>query len=310
MTITHRYIGIDVSKAVLDIFDDETTRLSRIGNHADAIGTFFLLLPPEGVLVVFEATGVYDHTLAQVLTELGFAFARVNPGRARDFARSNNARAKTDAIDARWLARMGRANQLTPSTMPDPQRAQLARLHHRRDQLVQDRADDRKRRETALDADERDSIDRHIGFLNDEIRRIEKMLAERIAASAELSDLRDRLATAPGLGAVTITTLIAALPELGKRSPKEIAALVGVAPYPNESGTFRGARHISGGRPRVRRALYMAALSAIRTCERFRLFYDGVRQRSSSAKCAIIAVARKLIVALNAMVRTRQPFRA
>jgi len=233
---------------------------------------------------------------------------RVNPARARDFARATSALAKTDAIDARLLASMGRALALAPSQVADPLRERLARLQRRRDQLVATRADEKKRLAIAEDDDVRASIAAHIAWIDAEMKRLQVVIDRLVASSAQLLALRKQLQTAPGVGPVTALTLIALMPELGQRSGKTIAALAGLAPFNNDSGAFRGQRHIKGGRGRVRRALYMAAIAAIRKVPRLAAHYRNVVGRSGHAKVGIIAVARKLLVALNAMARTGQPF--
>jgi transposase len=310
MTIAHRFIGIDVCKTHLDIYEEATAKSKRIANDSAAITAMLGQWPRAGLRVIFEATGSYDRTLRSALEAAAIAYVRVNPARARDFARATSALAKTDAIDARLLAGMGRALALAPAQATDPLRQRLARLQRRRDQLVAARADEKKRLATAEDEEVRASIMQHIVWIDAEIARLQRVIDHLVAGSVELAALRNRLQTAPGVGPVTALTLIALMPELGQRSAKTIAALAGLAPFNNDSGAFRGQRHIKGGRGRVRRALYMAALAAIRKVPRLAAHYRNVRSRSGHAKVAIIAVARKLLVALNAMARTGQPFAA
>jgi transposase len=310
MTIAHRFIGIDISKAHLDIYDEGTGKSKRIANNRAAIAAILARWPRAGLRVIFEATGSYDRDLRTALEAAGLDYVRVNPARARDFARATSALAKTDAIDARLLASMGRALALAPSQPADPLRERLARLQRRRDQLVSTRADDKKRLALAEDDDVRASIAAHIAWIDAEVRRLQVVIDRLIAGSSELAALRKRLQTAPGVGPVTALTLIALMSELGQRSGKTIAALAGLAPFNHDSGALRGQRHIRGGRRRVRQALYMAALAAIRTVPRLATHYRNVLARSGHAKVAIIAVARKLLVALNAMARTGQPFAA
>jgi transposase len=307
MTVTQRFIGIDVCKAHLDVYDDGTGKAERIANTPQAIVAMLPAWSQAGVRVIFEATGSYDRALRTALAAANLAYVRVNPARARDFARATSALAKTDAIDARLLARMGRALALAPSQAADPSRERLAQLHRRRDQLVAARADEKKRLGSA-EAEVRASIGAHIAWIDAEIARLEAAIDRLLAGAPELLALRRHLESAPGVGPVTALTLIAHMPELGQRSGKTIAALAGLAPFNNDSGTFRGQRHIRGGRRRVRQALYMAALTAMRKAPRLAAHYRNVLNRSGHAKVAIIAVARKLIVALNAMVRTRRPF--
>jgi transposase len=310
MTIAHRFIGIDISKAHLDIYDEATAKSERIANAPAAIAALLDRWPRAGRRVVFEATGSYDRSLRCALEAADIAYVRVNPARARDFARATSALAKTDAIDARLLASMARALALAPSQAADPLRQRLARLQRRRDQLVACRADDKKRLGQAEDGDVRASIAAHIAWIDAETVRLQRVIDRLVAGSAELAALRQCLQTAPGVGPVTAHTLIALMPELGQRSAKTIAALAGLAPFNNDSGAFRGQRHIKGGRGRVRRALYMAALAAIRKAPHLAAHYRNVLTRSGHAKVAIIAVARKLLVALNAMARTGQPYAA
>ena len=309
MTIAHRFIGIDVCKTHLDIYDEATAKAWRSANTAAAVAATLAAWPQAGVRVIFEATGSYDRILRSALEAAGLAYVRVNPARARDFARATSALAKTDALDARLLASMGRALALAPSQPADPLRQRLTGLQRRRDQLVAARADDKKRLAIAGDEDVRASIAAHIAWIDTEIERLQAIVDHLVAGAADLDALRKQLQTAPGVGPVTALTLIALLPELGQRSAKTIAALAGLAPFNNDSGAFRGQRHIRGGRRRVRQALYMAALAAIRKVPRLAAHYRNVTSRSGHAKVGIIAVARKLLVALNAMLRTGQPFR-
>jgi transposase len=308
MTLAKSSIGIDISKTVLDIFDDGTGHLSRTTNDETGIASLAAGIAP-GATVIFEATGSYDRKLRLALDQAGIAYMRVNPNRARDFAKAAGYLAKTDAIDARMLAAFGRAIALKPADAIDPVRERLANLNARRDQLVDIRADEKKRCQQTHARDLCDGIERHIKWLDGEIRILDTAMTQLIAASSGLQQTKDMLKTAPGVGPVTAFALMAQLPELGHRSAKTIAALAGLAPFNNDSGERRGKRSIKGGRGRVRRALYMAALSAIRKVPRYAEAYKAIATRSGSVKVAIIAIARKLLVALNAMLRTKQPFR-
>ena len=308
MTIPQTFIGIDISKAFLDIFDDGTGQLARLANADDAIAAFLAAIAP-GATIVFEATGSYDRKLRLALDNAGIKYVRVNPNRARDFAKAAGYLAKTDTVDARMLAAFGRAIALKPADPIDPVRERLANLNARRDQLVEYRADEKKRGQQTHADELREGFKRHIAWLDAEIRALSTTITELIAASPGLQDDRNVLESAPGVGPVTAFTLMALMPELGHRSAKTIAALAGLAPLNNDSGERRGKRSIKGGRSRVRRALYMAALSAIRKVPRFAEAYKAIAARSGSKKIAIIAIARKLLVALNAMLRTKQPFR-
>lgn len=304
MTIHPGFVGCDVSKLYLDIFDARTGVSERIPNAAPELAALAERIARNGDLLVFEATGRYDKALRQALAARGCRFARVNPARARDFARAAGFLAKTDRVDARMLAAMGQALKLIVETAVDPEREALAALVKRRDQLVNMRAQE-KVRLAETNADKRCSadIEAHIAWLAKRIARFNLDIALLCKQNAAIAGQIALTRTAPGVGPVTACVLAALLPELGKRSPKTIAALVGLAPFAADSGQRRGSRRIKGGRRRVREALYMAALAAVRADTPFRAFYLRLRQAGKSAKLALIAVARKLLINLNAMAR-------
>jgi transposase len=205
------------------------------------------------------------------------------------------------------LATMAQCLDPPPAAPAEPERQRLALLHKRRDQLVATRQQERTRRHDAPPEIAAD-IDRHIAWLSAEIATLQTRIAALIAARDELSQIARLLRSAPGIGPVTATTLIALLPELGTRSPQTIAALAGLAPLTVESGQFRGKSQIKGGRARVREALYMAAVTATRGTSRFAKTYKTLRDAGKPAKLAIIAVARKLLVTLNAILRDKRAF--
>ena len=308
MTLTEFRIGCDVSKDWLDLYEEATGTAHRIPNTARAIAAFLARQPP-GTTFVFEATSPYDTALRRALGRRRLRAIRVNPGRARDFARAGGFLAKTDAIDARMLARLPEALDLPQAAPFDAEREALVALNRRRDQLVEMRAVDKARLADETDAYIRQSLQSHIVWLGQAIAAIEVQIKAMLARAA-FAPRAALLGSVRGVGPVTMATLIALLPELGSRSAKTIAALAGLAPLNRDSGSMRGRRHIAGGRRRVRQALYMAALGAIRSIARFKQHYLAVKARSGHAKVAIIAVARKLLVTLNAMLRTGQPFRA
>lgn len=260
------------------------------------------------MLVVFEATGTYDLELREVLSQAGIRFARINPARARDFARASGQLAKTDPIDARMLAAFGRALQPTTEQAANPARNALALLAKRRDQLVLMRAQEKNRRSESDDRAMTERISRLIEVLDSEIAEIEADIKALIKTEQEIADDARLMRSVPGIGPVACMQLIAKMPELGHVGPKQIAALAGLAPFNVDSGTFRGKRKIAGGRKRVRDALYMAALNAVRRADPFKTFYARLRQAGKPAKLALIAVARKLLTVLNAMMRDRKPY--
>jgi transposase len=302
-----RYVGIDVSKQYLDIFDEVLGVPERIANATQAITQLVARWRCE-TLVVFEATGVYDLELREALRQAGIRFARINPARARDFARASGRLAKTDPIDARMLAAFARAMQPVSEQLADPARNTLAKLAKRRDQLVLMRAQEKTRRSEAEDHAMAGRISRLIEVLDSEIAEIEADISALIKAEPEISDDAQLMRSLPGVGPVACMQLIAQMPELGKVGPKQVAALAGLAPFNVDSGAFRGKRKIAGGRKRVRDALYMAALNAVRRASPFKTFYSRLRQAGKPAKLALIAVARKLLTVLNAMMRDRKSY--
>jgi transposase len=311
MMIHPGFVGIDISKDFLDVFDGHVFdghvgAVRRIDNRAEAIERLIAGWIGRDVFVLFEATGRYDKALRQALGAAGIAFTRVNPARARDFARAAGFLAKTDAIDARMLAAMAQCLRPGADSASDPAREQLAELHKRRDELVAFRKQERTRLAGA--AGQIASLQAHIVWLDEEVRDFDRRIAAQIAAQQALQDAQRLMQSVPGIGPVCAATLLALLPELGARSPKAIAALAGLAPFNVDSGKFRGARRIHGGRRRVREALYMAAVSVTRTKSRFARTYRAMRDAGKPAKVALVAVARKLLVTLNAILRQQQPF--
>ncbi|CCD94348.1 transposase [Bradyrhizobium sp. ORS 375] len=307
MIVPLRCVGIDVCKPYLDIFDEAVGTPERIANAPQAIAQLVARWRCD-VLVVFEATGVYDLDLREALRRSGIRFARINPARARDFARASGQLAKTDPIDARTLAAFGRAMQPATEQAVTPAQSALARLAKRRDQLVAMRAQEKNRRSEAEDRAMAERISRLIEVLDDEIVEIEAEISALIKAEPVLAEQAQLMRSVPGVGPVACMQLIAQMPELGHLGPKEVAALAGLAPFNRDSGAYRGKRKIGGGRKRVRDALYMAALNAVRRADRFKIFYNRLRQAGKPAKLALIAVARKLLTILNAMMRDRKTY--
>jgi transposase len=206
------------------------------------------------------------------------------------------------------LAAFARAMQPVTEQPADPARNTLAKLAKRRDQLVLMRAQEKTRRSEAEDHAMAGRISRLIKVLDSEIAEIEADISALIKAEPEISDDAQLMRSLPGVGPVACMQLIAQMPELGKVGPKQVAALAGLAPFNVDSGAFRGKRKIAGGRKRVRDALYMAALNAVRRANPFKTFYSRLRQAGKPAKLALIAVARKLLTVLNAMMRDRKSY--
>lgn len=311
MTIHRTCIGIDVAKAHLDLFHPDTGH-ARINNTNEAIDRWLRPLKAKAVFIVFEATGSYDWDLRCALAKQGLRHARINPTKARRFAQATGRLAKTDKIDAAMLCELG--ERLAPKSQSpvSHERKRLTDLHKRRDQLVSLRASERVRLSESKGADPliMESLRAHIEWLDQALSDIEKAIDNLITQDQDLKEDAALLRTAPGIGPVAATTLLALMPELGSRPPGAVAALAGLAPFNCDSGAMRGQRRIAGGRTRVRRALYMSALAAARSNPRLKAFYGKLVDAGKAKKLALIAVARKLLTILNAMLRDQKTFHA
>lgn len=308
--MTDLFVGVDVSMDWIDVFEPGCGA-SRIANDPAELAAFARRMKRRGVAqVVFEASGGYDAPLRSALDKAGVRLARVNPGKARHFAKAIGQIGKTDRVDARMLAEMGARLDL-PATKPlDPVRQTLKDLATRRRQLVETRKQEQTRLKQAASRFLRASIARHLRQLDQEVARIEAEIAQTVHNHEEIAQIFDRLCTAPGVGPITAATLIAEMAELGTLDRRKIAALAGLAPVARDSGQRSPTRRIAGGRPVVRSALYLAALQASRWDDTFTAFRQRLEQRGRTAKQAIIAVARKLLTTLNAMIRSETDFGA
>lgn len=305
-------VGIDVAKATLEVAVSSRAAVLSVTN--DGVGHAALLRELSGLdvgLVLLEATGGFELSCATTLQLAGLAVAVINPRQARDFARAMGYLAKTDRIDAIVLADMARAllaRDDLPSLvkpLPDSRQLELQSLLARRRQLIAMKmAEDNRMKMPGVR--QRRSLNTIIKALGREITRVDKHLQAFVEANhAELASLLDSV---KGVGKATISTLLAEVPELGKLSGREVSALVGVAPVNRDSGTMRGKRSIFGGRPDVRRVLFMAALVASRHNPAIRAFYQRLLSAGKPKKVALVACMRKLLTILNAMVRTRKPW--
>ena len=306
--LDYNYIGCDVSKATLDFFDPAQGKHCRIDNTPEAIAAHIAAFRHGRDFVVLEATGVYDRALRHGLSAADVCFARCNPQHTHHHARGGVKRAKTDKLDATMLADYGASRKPPASRKADEKIERLQALARRRDQLVEIRAKQKMLLVDAFDADVAGDIAAMIEDIDLRLKRLQSIIDAAIRDSESASRIWRSLVSAPGVSTVTALVLIAHMPELGDRSPKTIAALAGLAPFDNESGKTRRQAKIAHGRTRVRRAMYMAALGAIRGCQRFRDAYAAIAARSGSKKLAIIAVARKLLTVLNAMIRDQKKF--
>lgn len=296
----HGGIGIDVSKATLDVAVHATGETRRVANTSAGWRSLAgWLLPLQPRQVVLEATGGYERAALAALFDAGLPMVRINPRQARDFAKATGQLAKTDRLDARVLAHLAHALSLVPWQPRSAAQRRLAEWVLQRSHVVQMRVAERQRLAAVSDPALRQLMQRHIAGLTRSLATLEAAISQQLEAAPEVAPLR----TVKGVGPVLLATLTCQLPELGQLDGKAIAKLVGVAPMAHDSGTMRGKRTIWGGRDTVRAALYMAALSAMRYEPRLRDFYQGLRARGKPAKVAIVAVMRKLLVILNARLR-------
>lgn len=313
MSVSSVTVGIDVAKAHVDVCVlGAKSDAQRLNNDAEGHSALAAALQPLGVgLVVMEATGGYEAALACALQAAGLPVAVVNPRQARDFAKSMGRLAKTDAVDARMLAELGsvlvRREDLARFVRPlaDERQQWLAALVTRRRQLLTMLHSERQRLQITpkkLHA----SIEAIVAAIKAQLDEIEAQMV--IHVREHFGELDALLQSTAGIGPVASATLIAELPELGKLNRREIAALVGVAPMANDSGSSKGRRRVQGGRFEIRRVLYMATLTATRYNPAIKTFYERLKAAGKLSKVALVACMRKLLTTLNAMVRTGKPW--
>ena len=295
--------GIDVCVERLDGHRLPEGSVSSYPNTPAGVATLVAALGQSGVdIVVIEATGGLQRLAATALAAAGIAVAVINPRQARDFARASGQLAKTDAMDARMLAWFGLRMQPQPRRLPDEAALELADKLTRRGQLVEMRTAETNRRYRAGKL-ARKSIDRHLVFLDKAIKTLDQDLDSSLRGSPIWADKVALLEAVVGVGPQTVNRLLIELPELGHLDRHAIAKLVGVAPLNRDSGRSRGKRCIWGGRARVRRTLYMAANAARRFNPPLKAYYERLLAAGKPFKVALIAVARKLLTILNAMLR-------
>ena len=302
--------GIDVSKATLDVSVSEGPVL-RFDNSATGIRRLVRHLERAGVSkAVCESTGGYERLVVGKLRETTINVQVAHPVRVRAFARACGYEAKTDPLDAQVLSRYGVvfSESDTAQTEVDPDREELSQLLSRRRQLVDQRVRERNRLDKGVSTSVGKSIRRNIRWLDREIERLEEEYKELLKRSASLTETVDLYQTVPGVGQLTAATLVAYLPELGRRDGRALTSLAGLAPWSRDSGQKRVGRSIRGGRGMVRRALYICAWAVLRLDGDLRDFYRRLRERGKPGKVAVIAVARKLLMQLNAVARRGTPW--
>ena len=302
------FIGIDVSKATLDIAslpDGESWTVTNDEPGLAELAPRLVALAP--VLIVLEATGGFEMLAALTLAKAGLPVAVVNPRQVRDFAKALGRLAKTDALDAALLADFAQRVRPEPRPLPDEAAQLLESLLTRRRQLVDMLTAEKNRLGFARGPVQRD-IRQHIRWLEKRLADVDGALQDAVTASPLYQAKANLLRSVPGVGPVTTLTLLATLPELGRLSRHQIAALVGVAPMNRDSGTMRGKRMVWGGRAPVRAALYMAALVGLKHNPVLRVFYERLRAKGKPFKVAVTACMRKLLTILNAMLHQNQPW--
>jgi transposase len=305
----NRSLGVDVSKDYLDALFLPTSQKRRFANNPTGIAELVVWareLAPDRI--VFESTGHYQKAAVGALLAAKLPAVVVNARQVRDFAKGLGILAKTDAIDAGILARFGQIVATTVRPLPTPEIQELQELYDRRGQLVHMRATEKNHQHASSSAKVLKNIDAHIAYLGRQIQALEDRM-DRIVETCDAFRAKDEiLQSIPGVGPQVSRTLLAHLPELGQGSRQKISALVGLAPYNDDSGKESHTRHIRGGRGKVRIGLYQAAVVAIRYCAEMKEFYIRLKQRGKASKVALVAVARKLLVLANALVRSMKPY--
>jgi transposase len=300
------YVGIDVSKSTLDVKSKKWDASEGYKNTASGIKQVVKrLVSDETKLVVMEATGGYERAVAKALQAAGVPVAVMNPWQTKNFAKSLGLRAKTDPLDADMLARYGEAVKPEATKILSEEEFELKQLLQRRLQLVAQRVQEKNRLEHATPMVAK-SINKIIKVLRAETKQIARKIEELVAERPELQTEVDILKSAKGIGDISAHGLKLLLPELGQLNRKQIAALVGVAPFNDDSGKRGGQRSITGGRSEVRAVLYMATLTAIRCNVKIKNFYKKLVRRGKKKKLALVASMRKFLVCLNAMLKTKQ----
>jgi len=298
-------VGIDVSKDRLDVHVHPVGTVLKFSR--DSVGIETLIEALDGVapqLVAVEATGGFETVVVAALAAAALPVVVVNPAQVRAFATALGRRAKTDPIDAQVIAQFAAATKPQVRVLPDAGTQALADLVARRRQIIQMIVAEGQREKRAAPRTRR-SIARLLKTLRRELSEIDADIDETVRGSPVWCEKEDLLASVPGVGPVTVRTMLAELPELGHLARRQIAALAGLAPYTRQSGRWRGQSFIGGGRASVRSALFMAAMSAMRWNPVLRAFHQRLRAAGKPKMTALIAVARKLLTILNAILRNK-----
>jgi transposase len=301
--------GVDVGRDYFDVGLEPSGRVFRMANGASGVEAVVARLKREGVgRVVLESIGGYGARLVRALADAGFEVGVIDPKRIRALRIAEGKKAKTDRLDAKLIARFALIMQDAARPVPSAKAFEIRALSTRRRQLVEMIAMEKVRLKQTLDEAIARSCRQMIVLLSEERARIEQSLQAELMAQPDGQARAELLQTIPGVGPAISMTLMADLPELGALDRKAVASLAGLAPHPNQSGTRTGQAHISGGRPCVRAALYIAAVNATRADKGFKREYRAMRQAGKPAKVALVAIARRIAVAANTMIKSRQPW--
>jgi len=303
------WIGIDVAKATLDLHLLPSGQSHSLPNNTAGFQQLRKLLPdPAPCLIVLEATGGYERQLVADLLDAGCRVAVINPKRARDFARALGLVAKTDRIDARVLALFAEKVQPAPVEKTPEKQVEIQQLVARRRQLIDLRTQESNRLEVTAAKAARKSIQAVLKILERQIHGIEAAIQDLVQSDDDWRHKAQLVESVDGLGGVTATTMVANVPELGQLNRQQISSLVGLAPFNRDSGPHKGKRCISGGRKSVRSVLYMAALAAMRCNPVIKAFANRLAQHGKPFKVVITACMRKLLVILNAILKSGRPW--
>jgi len=304
------YVGIDVSKDRLDVHVAPSGLAFAVVRDGKGVGELMARLTEMSASVIaVEATGGFETVVAAGLAAAGLPVVVVNPAQVRAFARALGKRAKTDPIDAAVIAGFAAATKPVPRALPDADTRLLADLVARRRQIVEMIGAERQREKRAS-AKARKSIARLLRALEKELSVLDRDIDESVRGSPVWRETEDLLKSVPGIGDITARTMIAELPELGNLDRRQIAALAGLAPWTRQSGQWRGKSFIGGGRASVRSALFVAAMVAARHNPVLKPFHQRLIAAGKAKKVALVAVARKLLTILNAIIRDRKPWQS
>ena len=308
--IKPKYFGLDISKDSLDLHQlpqDQAAWFAYNDDDLPKLVTYLKRRRPA--LIVMEATGGYEYRVSAELAAAGLPVSIVNPAQVRHYAKAMGVLAKTDLIDAKVLARFAQDTKPEPRELPGPQEQALKALVMRRRQLNDMLVAEKNRVKRTSSDDVKDSLNEHIKFIEKQIKELDEQIKSSIDSNPTWRQKDKLLQSVPGIGFKTSSTLLALMPELGQINRQQIAGLLGVAPMNRDSGAYRGKRMIIGGRRFPRNAIYMSVIVAINHNPQIRAYYLRLRKNGKSAKVALTACMRKLVIMLNSILKSGEPYR-